>query len=46
LIVNQHNEKAVRFYQGLGYAIVCSGKFKGRLAETEGGYHRMVKEMT
>jgi len=46
LIVNKHNEKAIRLYQRLDYRIVYSGEFKGPLAETEGGYHRMVKELT
>ena len=46
LVVNQHNEKAIPFYEHLGYQMVRSEKFKGRLAETEGGYHRMVKEMS
>ena len=46
LIVNQHNENAIRLYQRFDYKIVYSGEFKGSLAETEGGYHRMVKELT
>ncbi len=45
LIVNQHNEKAIQLYQRFDYKIFYSGKFKGLLAETEGGYHRMVKEL-
>ena len=45
LIVNQHNHKAVRLYQRRDYKIVHIGQFKGPLAETEGGYHRMVKEL-
>ena len=46
LIVNQHNENAIRLYQRFDYQIVYSGQFKGSLAQTEGGYHRMVKELT
>jgi len=46
LIVNQHNENAIRLYQRLDYRIIYSGHFKGPLAETERGYHRMIKELT
>ncbi len=46
LIVNRHNENAIRLYRRFDYKIVYSGEFKGRLAEIEGGYHRMVKELT
>ncbi|HUI87466.1 MAG TPA: N-acetyltransferase [Anaerolineales bacterium] len=46
LIVNQHNENAIRLYQRFRYRIIFSGEFKGPLAEVEGGYHRMVKELT
>jgi len=45
LIVNQHNESAIRLYQRYDYKIVQSGEFKGLLTKTEGGYHRMVKEL-
>ena len=45
LIVNQHNADAIRLYQSFGYRIVHSGQYPGALAEIEGGYHRMVKDM-
>ncbi len=40
LIVDEHNDGAIRLYQRLGYKIVFSGKLNG-----ESGYHRMVKEL-
>jgi ribosomal protein S18 acetylase RimI-like enzyme len=46
LIVNQHNENAVRLYKHFDYMVVYSGQYKGPLAETERSYHRMVKELT
>lgn len=46
LSVDEHNEGAVRLYQRLGYKIVFSKHFEGRVAEQESGYHRMVKELT
>ncbi len=41
LIVDQHNDGAIRLYQQFGYKIIFSGKLDG-----ESGYHRMVKELT
>jgi ribosomal protein S18 acetylase RimI-like enzyme len=46
LAVHQHNADAIRLYQRFGYKVVYSGQYNGSLAETEGGYHRMVKELT
>ncbi len=40
LIVDQHNNGAIRLYQRSGYKTVFSGKLNG-----ESGYHRMVKEL-
>ncbi len=45
LNVDEKNEGAIHLYQRLGYKIVHSGKFSGRFAEIESGYHRMVKEL-
>jgi ribosomal protein S18 acetylase RimI-like enzyme len=45
LIVNQHNADAIRLYQRFGYRIVHSGQYPGPLAEIEGGYDRMVKDL-
>lgn len=39
LIVDEHNDGAIRLYQRFGYKVV----FSGRLGES--GYHRMVKEL-
>lgn len=43
LSVDEHNTGAIRFYQRLGYQIVYSQRFSGKIAQYESGYHRMVK---
>jgi ribosomal protein S18 acetylase RimI-like enzyme len=45
LAVDETNTDAIRLYQRLGYQIVFTRRFKGRLAEQESGYHRMVKSL-
>ncbi|MCL4530927.1 MAG: GNAT family N-acetyltransferase [Chloroflexi bacterium] len=40
LIVDEHNNGAIRLYQRSGYKIIFSGKLNG-----ESGYYRMVKEL-
>ena len=45
LAVDETNADAIRLYQRLGYQIVFTRRFKGRLAELESGYHRMVKSL-
>jgi len=44
--VDQHNSAAVRLHERLGYKIVESKRFSGKLARYESGYHRMVKQLT
>ncbi len=43
LAVDEHNTNAIRFYERLGYQIVFSQRFAGKVAQYESGYHRMVK---
>lgn len=43
LAVDETNVDAIRLYQKLGYRIVFTRRFKGRLAQKESGYHRMLK---
>ncbi|MGC8855891.1 MAG: GNAT family N-acetyltransferase [Anaerolineae bacterium] len=43
LAVDEHNTGAIRFYERLGYQIVFSHHFTGKVAQYESGYHRMVK---
>lgn len=43
LAVDETNAEAIRLYQKLGYKIVFTRRFKGRLAQKESGYHRMLK---
>ncbi len=43
LAVDEDNRGAVRFYERLGYKIVFSKTFSGKMARYESGYHRMVK---
>lgn len=43
LAVDETNTSAIRLYERLGYQIVFTRRFRGRLAEKESGYHRMVK---
>lgn len=43
LAVDETNAEAIRLYQKLGYEIVFTRRFKGRLAQKESGYHRMLK---
>ena len=45
LSVDEHNEGALRLYERLGYKIVFSKHFEGKVAEQESGYHRMVKQL-
>ena len=43
LAVDESNRGAVRFYERLGYKIIFSKTFSGKMARYESGYHRMVK---
>jgi ribosomal protein S18 acetylase RimI-like enzyme len=43
LAVDEHNHGAIRLYERLGYRIVFSQRFRGKVAQYESGYHRMVK---
>jgi ribosomal protein S18 acetylase RimI-like enzyme len=43
LAVDETNSGAIRFYERLGYKIVFTRRFSGRLAQRESGYHRMLK---
>lgn len=43
LAVDESNRGAVRFYERLGYKIIFSRTFHGKMARYESGYHRMVK---
>lgn len=45
LAVDITNINAIRLYERLGYKIVFTQRFKGRLAEKESGYHRMLKPL-
>lgn len=46
LSVDEHNDRAVRLYEWLGYKIVFDKHFRGKVAKQESGYYRMVKELT
>ena len=45
LAVDVTNLEAIRLYRRLGYQIVYTMQFTGKLAEQESGYHRMVKHL-
>jgi ribosomal protein S18 acetylase RimI-like enzyme len=45
LAVDLSNRDAIRLYERLGYKIVFTRQFKGKLAEKESGYHRMLKHL-
>jgi ribosomal protein S18 acetylase RimI-like enzyme len=46
LAVDLTNVDAIRLYQRLGYRVVYTRQFKGKLARQESGYHRMVKHLS
>ncbi len=46
LTVDVQNVGAIRLYERLGYKIVSTHHFSGKVAERENGMHRMIKELS